>query len=81
MEKKSYYENIVEEIVELIKTNILLYYRNLDDTFLGIKKYCLEKEEDEKYQKLDYMWLLHFTEEALAELINCEFLYDFRALE
>ena len=81
MNKKEYYENIVEEMIEFIRTNILLYYRNVDNTFLEIKNYCLEKEENEKYQKLDYMSLLHFTEETLTELINCPFLYDFRELE
>ena len=80
MIEKSYFENIVDEIVELIKTNIIIYYRNKDDTFLNLKEYCNKNFED-KYQNLNYSKLLFFTEEALAELINCNHLYDLRTLE
>lgn len=77
---KYYYEYAIDEIVEMIKTNILLYYRNWDKKYLDLKKYCDDKE-DVKYEKIDYWNLVHFVEEVLAELINCEYLYDFRALE
>lgn len=77
---KFYYEYAIDEIVEMIKTNILLYYRNLDDTFLELRKYCNDKDET-PYQKIDYSNLVYFVDETLAELNNIEFLYDFRALE
>ena len=82
MIEKYYYENIIDEILEIIKTNLLLYYRNSDDAFLYLKEFCADKEDTKiKYKKLNYQELLFFTEEALAELLNCDYLYDFRALE
>lgn len=79
MIEKYYYENIIDEMLEIIKTNILIHYNN-DESFLKLKEYCLDKE-NEKYQKLDYWKLIFFVEEALAELISCDYLYDFRTLE
>lgn len=80
MTDKFYYEYAIDEIIEMIKTNILIYYRNWDAMYLDLKEYCNNKDGTE-YKKIDYCSLVHFVEEVLAELINCDFLYDFRALE
>lgn len=82
MIEKYYYENVIDEILEIMKTNLLLYYRNSNDTFPYLKEFCSDKEDSKiKYKNLSYSKLLFFTEEALAELLNCDYLYDFRALE
>ena len=78
--EKCYYENIFDEILDILKTNLLLYYKYDDKAFLYLKEHCSDKK-GKKYQKLDYCQLVFFAEEALAELINCPYLYDFRALE
>ena len=79
MEEKFYYEYIVDEIVEMFKMNLLLYYRLRDNTFKDIKKYC-DKREDNVYQMLDHCTLTHFVKSSLFELLNY-YLYDFRPLE
>ena len=79
MVEKFYYEYVVDEIIEMIKTNLLLYYRNRDNTFEDVRKYC-NKREDKVYKKLDQWTLSYFTTSALFELLNY-YLYDFRSLE
>ncbi len=64
----------------MIKDNLILQYNYNDDALINIKKYCNERLHT-KYKKLDNNKLVSFTEEALAELINCDYLYDFRAFE
>lgn len=77
---KSYHEHIIDEIVEIIKDNLILQYNYCDKSLINIRKYCNERLHT-KYKKLDNNTLIYFTEEALAELINCDHLYDFRLLE
>lgn len=76
---KYYYEYVIDDIIEIIKTNISIYY-NGDDSFFNLKELCKNKDED-TYQRLDYFVLISLVEEVLADLINCDYLYDFRALE
>lgn len=65
-----------------MKTNLPLYYRNSDDTFLYLKEFYFDKEDSKiKYKNSNYSQLLFFTEEALTELLNRDYLYDFRELE
>lgn len=79
MEEKFYYEYVVDEIVEMLKTNLLLYYRNRDNTFKDIRKYCDDRKEN-IYQKLDQWTLTYFTTSSLFEILNY-YLYDFRPLD
>lgn len=77
---KNYHENVLDEILTVIKDNLILQYNYNDEALINIKKYCYNKA-DKKYEKLDYYTLLFFVEEALAELINCTYLYDLREME
>ena len=79
MQEKMYYEYVIDEMVEMIKTNLLLYYRMRDKCFKEIKVYC-NKREDDKYQKLEHVTLTHFVKSSIFELLNI-YLYDFRRLE
>lgn len=80
MKKEFYYEKVIEEIVGLIRDNLILQFNYNDEALPNIKDYCIENIE-KKYEPLKYNDLLSFTEEALAELINCWYLIDFRSLE
>lgn len=66
---KEYYENIFDEILQLLKDNFELIYRNNDDAFIEMKKYC-EKNKNKKYKPLEYFKLLSYTIEALKEFVN-----------
>lgn len=80
MNRKPYYEKIIDEVLEMIKDNIHTYYNYNDNMFPDIKEYCKDKYH-KRYELLPYNKLLFFTEEVLADLINCPHLYDFRELE
>ncbi len=74
---KMYYERVIEEIVEMIHTNVTIYYCNSDTGFERIREYCKEKE---KYEMIDSKLLIEVTREVLEEL-GKRYLYDFRELE
>ena len=76
----SYHDKVIDEIVEMLKANLLIQYNHNKDSLINLRDYCKDKEED-KYDYLPYQQLLFFTEEALADLINTPFLYDFRPLD
>ena len=80
MNKKPYYEKVIDEVLEMIKDNIHIYYNYNNIMFPDIKEYCKDKYH-KKYEILPYNQLLFFTEEVLADLINCPYLYDFRELD
>lgn len=80
MKEINYYENTIEEILDMIKANIYIYLTWSDETFLSLREYCNENYNNE-YKSLNYNKLLSFTREALDELINCHHLYDLRTLE
>ena len=75
-----YQEKIVEEILIMTKDNLKIYYNSDEKTLLNLREYCKDKY-DEKYKSIPYEDLLFLCEEALAELVNYPFLYDFRSLE
>ncbi len=77
---KCYHEKVIEEIIQMLKDNLILIYNFQEDTLKNIREYCLEKAHA-KYKNLDYATLVYFTEEALTELINTDFLYDFRDID
>ena len=78
-EFEPYYVYAINEICEFIKENMLLQYNNNRDALLLLHDYCDERY-DEEYLPLPYNRLLSFNEEVLAELINADFLYDFRPM-
>lgn len=68
---------IIDEITTIIKDNLFLLL--LDDKSLKeLKKYC---KNDLNYKYTPYENLICFVNEALAELINKDYLYDFRDIE
>lgn len=75
-----YYECLIDEIVSMIKNNILLLYRNDDNAFINMKKYC-EDKNNEIYKSIDQLQLVWFVDEVLAELISQDWYYDFRDIE
>lgn len=77
---KCYCEYILEEILQMIKDNLILLYNYKEDALINIREYCVQKN-DEKYQPLDYHTLASFADEAIAELVNTDFLYDFRDID
>lgn len=80
MNQKYYYEKVIDEIIEMIKDNLILQYNYNDSSLLSLKDYCKDKVR-KRYKQLSYNWLVFFTEEALAELSNSDYLYDFRDLD
>ena len=80
MNDKPISDILIDEISEMIKTNITIYYNNDDESFVELRRYCHE-HYDEKFNDVDQQLLTFFVEIVLADLINCPFLYDFRALE
>ncbi len=77
---KCYHEKIIDEILEILKNNLILIYNFHDHTLPNIREYCLDHVHT-RYKHLDYGTLIYFTEEALTELINTDYLYDFRDIE
>lgn len=78
--RKFSHEKVIDEIIGIVKDNLILKY-NYDETSLpSIREYC-KKISHKRYELLPNEILINFTEEALEELINCSFLYDFRPLE
>lgn len=77
---KQYYEEVLDEIIKIIKDNLELIYKYDDDALKDIKEYC-NKKEQHKYKPLSYNKLIYYTELAIAELVNAPNLYDFRSLE
>lgn len=68
---------IIEEIVNLFRDNLKLFL--LDDNYLiNLKNYC---KNDLNLEYTPYDKLIYFTEEALGDLISCDYLFDFRDLE
>ena len=78
--KKSYYEKIIDEIVEMIKDNLVILYNFQDETLITMREYC-KKYVHKRYKKLPYNLLISFTEEAMGDLINAPYMYDLRELE
>lgn len=78
--KKFYNEELINEIINMIKTNINIYYNANDEYFPKLKENCKENINN-KYKPLPYNELLYYVEEVLADLINTPYLYDFRSLE
>lgn len=77
---KMYHEKLFDEVIQVIKDNLELLYNYDDNALPNIRKYC-NKNNHRKYNPLTYTQLIYFTEEAIAELINTPYLYDFRPLE
>ena len=77
---KTYHEKVFDEITKIIKDNLELLYNYNDEALINLKKHCNENA-DNKYKPLSYSQLIYFTEEAIAEIINTPYLYDFRPLE
>ncbi len=77
---KTYHEKLFDEITKLIKDNLELLYNYDDDALMNIRKYC-NKKNHHRYKPLTYNELISFTEEAITEIINTPYLYDFRPLE
>lgn len=68
---------VIDEITNMIKDNLLLLL-NKEGALSNLKKYC---QNDLHLQYTPYNDLIYFVEEALAELINTDYLYDFRDIE
>lgn len=80
MDKITFEENVINEIVDCIRDNINVYMRFSDEYFTKIKKYCNDNYNKD-YKSIPYGELILFTEEVLYELFNCYHLYDLRSLE
>ncbi len=68
---------IIEEIINLFRDNLKLFLIN-DNYLINLKEYC-KKDLNLKYTP--YNTLIYFVEEALSDLVNCKYLFDFRDLE
>ena len=77
---KTYHEKIFDEIIQIIKDNLELLYNYDEDSLINIRRYCKENNH-RKYKSLTYNELICFMEEAIAELVNAPYIYDFRPLE
>lgn len=77
---KCYHEKVIDEILQILKDNLILLYNYKEDSLINIRKFCFKKAHS-RYKSLDYNMLIYFVEEALADLINTDFLYDFRDIE
>lgn len=77
---KTYHEKIFDEIMQIIKDNLELLYNYDDNSLTNIRNYC-HKNNHHRYKSLTYNQLINFTEEAIVEITNTPYLYDFRPLE
>ena len=80
MNHKWYYEKVIDEIILLLKDNLILLYNFNDQALLELKKFCQDKAH-KRYKPMHYRDLVFFAEEALSELINCDYFYDFRDID
>ena len=80
MNHKWYYEKVIDEIILLLKDNLILLYNYNNQALLELKKYCQDKAH-KRYKPMHYRDLVFFAEEALSELINCDYFYDFRDID
>lgn len=75
-------DEIIDEIATLFHDNLKLFLQN-DEYLVNLKKYC--NDEGLPYLPyltyLPYNYLIYFAEEALADLINVDHLYDFRDMD
>ncbi len=76
----SYYNDLIDEIFDMLKSNVKIYSSFSDEYFVKLKEKCVNNT-DEKYHSLPYNELLFYAEEVLSDLINIPFIYDFRSLE
>ena len=51
-----------------------------DNKLLKTKSYCKDKT-DCKYKSTSYDLIIEFVEEALLDLLNTEYLYDYRDIK
>lgn len=72
------FDDIVDEITNMIKGNLLLMAFD-DDYLINIKEFL--KEDNPSINCIPYWTLVYFVEEALGDLINYPYLYDMRNLE
>ena len=77
---KTYHEKIFEEISQLIVDNLELLYNYHDNKLINLRKYC-NKMSHHRYKPLTYNELIYFTNDAITEIKNMPYLYDFRDLE
>ena len=80
MNHKWYYEKVIDEIIVLLKDNLIVLYNYNDQALLELKNFCQNKIH-KRYKPLCYDDLVFFTKEALYELINCNYFYDFRDMD
>lgn len=75
-----YHEYIFDEIAKMIVDNLEIMYCYKDDSLINVRNYC-NQHDHKRYEPLDYRTLISFVYDAIAEIINCDFLYDFRDME
>ena len=78
--KKFWHEKIIDEIVKLIKDNLILIYNYDDYSLTKIRKCCLENYT-KRYKPRPYKELVEYTKEAIKEIEKQEHMYDFRDIE
>lgn len=76
---KKYHEELIDEIVKLISDNLNLLYKYDEDSLINLRKHCY-KNYDKDYKSIPYIQLLGFVDEALADIFNAPYIYDFREL-
>ena len=78
--KELWYEKIIEEIGKIIKDNLILIYNYKENSLREIRKCCRENE-GKKYKAISSEQIMKYTMEAIKEIENQKFLYDFREIE
>lgn len=76
-------DSILDIISTMIRDNLSLLLLD-DDALINLKEYCKHGYKKDKYRlpnSISYDKLVYFTEEAIADLINMNFWYDYRDLE
>ena len=68
---------LINQICNFIKDNLKLMLSFNDNYLINLRQFY-QKNYDKTNLKMSYDELLFFTEEALADLINIPYLYDFR---
>ena len=78
--KELWYEKIIEEIVKIIEDNLILIYNYKENSLREIRKCCGENK-GKKYKSISNEQIMKYTMEAIKEIENQKFLYDFREIE
>lgn len=74
----TYEDFVINEICTLIRDNLRLLLTYNDNSLVKIRKYCSSMQECNIPSATPYLIIIELLNEALIELQNADYIYDFR---